>query len=508
MDIEFAVIEKEVTILQARPLPNPTEDALREHEARKLEKLMGENLENIVLGIGNYREILGNENATPLSVSTFTYVFTGDGEKPGATQLGRNELGYDIQNEIFPWVVMTGGKVYYNFKGDALQFRPKGISKEELQKVIETNYLPKIKKKPDLLNYPELRLYIQFPEQAKTTGLNPKPFQELAEKNRHTIANINMPINAPTKRIAKKDLTIDGYLNEIEQITDQIRTGSAREYVKAARIGFFALEDIRVNLEEMKKVSNQEYEMLIEGFNAKDAEDLRDKIVYDGSIKSFELPATEEYEYLGSFELSMPRGHPPKRHYKEGKKIKNEELKKQVKKTREVLEYREKIKFELFKDYDYLKQLYEGLGEKSGLGQDIYLIEKNDLKFIKEEPTVAMYRAEFQKNYMGKDIYPLKERVILTDEPRIIFGGIPKEGLEVKTKEAYIVGSVDQTIEIPSDAKAVFVPENIRPGSHLFTILSDYEKPVIAIPDKMFKEIKNKNLYLKNGDGLDIRINN
>ena len=120
-------------------------------------------------------------------------------------QLGRNELGYDIGAEIFPWVIMLNGKVSYNFAGDALQFRPKGIKEEDLLHIINEVYLPTVRGNPDLLNYPELRLYIQFPEEAKQVGLNPQPFEKLAQRNRRAIQDLQIPHEPPVKRKARKN---------------------------------------------------------------------------------------------------------------------------------------------------------------------------------------------------------------------------------------------------------------------------------------------------------------
>ena len=94
-------------ILQARPLPNPTNAALQEHELRRLRNVMQNatqnGLEEIILGVGNYREILGGNQCTYLSASIFNYIFAGDGKEVlGAQQLGRNELGYNLGTEIFP----------------------------------------------------------------------------------------------------------------------------------------------------------------------------------------------------------------------------------------------------------------------------------------------------------------------------------------------------------------------------------------------------------------------
>jgi len=516
MDIEFAVIDGEITLLQARPLPNPTESALREHEVRRLKKTTSYfknlGLDEVVLGVGNYREILANTKATHLSSSTFNYIFSGNGEDIlGAVQLGRNELGYDLGTEIFPWVIMLNGKVYYNFAGDALQFRPKGIEEKDLLHIINEVYLPTIRGNPDLLNYPELRLYIQFPEQAKQVGLDPQPFGELAERNRKAIQDLQIPSKPPLKRRAKKYGSLERCLNEINSTIEDIRLGSAKEYVKAARLAFFALEDVRVYLERLQKEQPTIFEKVTSLFDKKTPEQLRDAVVYDQSIGSFELEEREEFRYLGSFELSQPRGFPPKRHFKPGKDIPDTDLANLVKKTREVLEYREKVKFPLFRDYDYLKQLYQQAGQLSGFKKDIYYLEFNEIKLLNDKPPLARYRIELKKKVKDRQLLP--DPIFESDlesgtnrisekRPQLIFGLLPQEGMCVTIgKEGYVVESVDQTVEIPEKTSIVLVPENVKPGSHLFTVLSDYNLPVVGVPQEHLNKFRDfyVKISLKNG---------
>lgn len=516
MDIEFAVIDNEVTLLQARPLPNPTESALREHEIRRLniktKPIKDNGLDEVVLGVGNYREILANTKATHLSTSTFNYIFSGDGKGTlGAVQLGRNEMGYDIGTEIFPWVVMLNGKVYYNFAGDALQFRPKGIKEEDLLHIINEVYLPTIRGNPDLLNYPELRLYIQFPDQAEKIGLNPVPFKELAERNRRAVQDLRIPNEPPVKKYAKKYELIEECLDEINTSIDNIRLGSAKEYVKAARLAFFALEDIRTYLEKLQEEQANVFEKVANLFGKKSAEQLRDAVVYDESIGSFELEESEEFRYLGSFELSQPRGFPPERHFKKGRDIPNKDLSNLVKKTRDVLEYREKVKFTLFRDYDYLKQLYEQASHISGFGDGLFYLEFDEIIHLVDRPRLAMYRIELRKQLKERKLFPdpifesdLESNISRTYEkrPQLIFGSLTQENMYVTIgKEGYVVDSVDQTIEIPEKTSIVLVPDNVRPGSHLFTVLSDYGLPVVGVPQENLDLLKNSKVQisLKNG---------
>ncbi|MBI2572523.1 hypothetical protein HYV86_01575 [Candidatus Woesearchaeota archaeon] len=516
-DIEFAVIENEMTFLQARPLPNPTDAALREHERRRLNRdlqhLKDQGLDELVLGVGNYREILGNANATHLSASTFNYIFSGDGKEIlGAVQLGRNELGYDLGTEIFPWTIMLNGKVYYNFAGDALQFRPKGISKEDLINVVNEIYLPCVRENPDLLNYPELRLYIQFPHQATQVGLDSEPFKELVARNRNAVEAVEIPQKPPLKKFAEVYDSIEACIGDITTLVDDIRVNSAKEYVKAARLAFFALEDVRMYIEALQREKKHSFGIITRLYGKESAEELRDAIVYDESIGSFELEDQEEFRYLGSFELSEPRGFPPKRHFKQGREIADNNLAQLISRTRKVLEYREKVKFTLFRDYDHLKQLYEQVGALSGLEKDVFYLDFGELSHLIDTPRLAMYRVELRKKIKDKKLLPdplfgsdLESGNFRTYEkrPKLVFGSLPQQKMYVQIgKEGHIVDSVDQTIEIPNEARVVLVPDNVRPGSHLFTILSDYGLPVIGVAQEELDTIRNTQIgisMLKNG---------
>lgn len=521
MDSEFVSLESgKITFLQARPLPNPTLSALREHERRRLDSTMRKvqnlGLKDIVLGVGNYREILGNKDATHLSTSTFNYIFSGDGERVlGAVQLGRNELGYDLGTEIFPWVTMVGGKVYYNFAGDALQFRPRGITKEALVRVINEDYLPKVMKSPDLLNYPELRLYAQFPSQAVALGLEAKPFADLANNNRRAIASLQTPDRPPIRKVAPSYTSLEECLADIHTTSDEIRQGSAREYVKAARLAFFALEDVRTSLEIMQAEKDGRFDLIANMYGQDSPESLRDSIVYDESIGSFDVPHTEDFRYLGSFELSQPRGFPPTRHFKQGREIPEASLAELVKTTRNVLGHREKVKFDLFRGFDYLRQLYEQAGRLSGFNGDIYNLELSELSLLSATPALAFYRSELRKKTLASDVFP--DPIFFRDldsglvhkyesRPRILFGALPSEGAQFHIgTTGYLVDAVDQTVDVPTEAKAVFVPDNIRPGSHLFTILSDHGLPVIGLPNGDVDTYRGQKVFVSpQGNYVDI----
>ena len=158
-----------------------------------------------------------------------------------------------------------------------------------------------------------------------------------------------------------------------------------------------------------------------------------------------------------------------------------------------------------------MKQLYEQLGDLSGFDRDIFFLEYDELSLLSSEPRLARYRVELRKQMKGRNLFPdpifeseiLSAKRVYERKPQLIFGSLNEGETTVKIGDnGYIVDSVDQTVEISPDAKVVFVPYNVRPGSHLFTVLSDYGIPVIAIPQddlEKFRELEIE-ISLMNGD--------
>ncbi len=523
LDIEFAFTEEGLVFLQARPLPSLTDSAVREFEIRNAESML-ENartlgLSDIPLGVGNYREILADSKATQLGSSTFNYIFTGDGTNVlGAMQLGRNELGYENGYEVFPQVLTLGGKVYYNFIGDSMQFRPSGITLAEYVGAAERFYIKEVKENPDKLNYPELGLYIQFPDEAKRAGLDEKPFEKLVERNRQEIRNIKVPGSAPKKINANLTEDMEECIKEIRRNADAIRAGSATEYVKAARLAFFAMEDVKHVLIRLKAENPDYYEGLAKEFGSSDPERLRNAIIYDESIRSFELESKEENRYIGSFELSIERDFPPKRSYRKGRQIANGALEEAVSMARLALENREQVKFYLFRDYDVLYQLYAHLRMISKFGGDVFRLKFEELDLLAEETPRAEYRISLRRDIESRPgaLFPdplfmsaARAQTVVKPKERIemVFGRLDDgEHAFIAGKGMKMLKEVDQTISIGGDTKLLVVQDNIRPGSHIFTQLSDYNIPVVSLSGNLFWQIEESGILRlkKIGDMVEI----
>ncbi|MFB6200113.1 MAG: hypothetical protein ABEJ83_04490 [Candidatus Nanohaloarchaea archaeon] len=523
MDIELAYTDEGPKLLQTRPMNSLTEETLKEHEKRKLrdktEHLKELGLDEVVLGQGNYHEILGGSDATPLSISIFSYAFSGDGEETlGGTQLGRNELGYENGEEISPWTVSFGGEAFYNFAGDALQFRPEGVDIEDMIQLINEVYVPMVKGNPDLLNFPELRMYANFADEAEEVGVPSQPYEELVENLQSELQDFDIPEEPPTKKTPGDLETVDEILEELDETVDNIREKHAKDYVKARRLDFFAKEDLRFRLRELKKEDPEEYEKLVETFSDRlednDPRSLRDAIAYDESIPIFQPPDTEEYSYQGSFELSLERSVPEGREFSEGREIPNEEIAELAETARKANEFSEKIKFFLHREYDLAKQLVEELGEETGFGDDIFMLEYDELELLEEEPILADYRIDMRQEINDRDLFsnPVFESDLEKGEqrtfekgPELTFGKMEGSYELQVGNDAQVVSGVDQTVNVEKDAEVIFTPDNVKPGSHLYTVLSDYNKPVVSVPEiEKIEQAENVNMEVEDGD---VRIN-
>ncbi len=300
----------------------------------------------------------------------------------------------------------------------------------------------------------------------------------------------------------------------MDETVETIREEHAKEYVKARRLDFFAKEDLRFRLQDLKEEDPEEYEELIEAFcdrvDGEDPEALRDAIAYDESIPVFQPDETEEYRYQGSFELSLDRSVPEGREFSEGREIPNEEISELAGIVREANEFSEKYKFFLHREYDLAKQLVEELGRKSGFGDDVFMLEYDELELLDEEPILADYRVDLRRDMQNRNLFSTPvfesdlergEQRIYEKGPELTFGKMEgSRDLQIG-EEAQVVSAVDQTVKVDEDAEVIFTPDNVKPGSHLYTVLSDHDIPVVSVPEiQKIKEADNLSMEVEDGD--------
>lgn len=160
LDVEFAVKNGEVFILQCRPITtshNCNFDLktalILDEEINKLQSEIDGSYSNDVLGDMvdiNPRELLG-DNPTNLDVSIFRNLFADN-----IVEKVRHEMGYD---PLFSGLInVIGQKPFVSLRASAFSLRPQGISMTTYDKIVNC-YIDTIIKNPELQTSVEFDVY-------------------------------------------------------------------------------------------------------------------------------------------------------------------------------------------------------------------------------------------------------------------------------------------------------------------------------------------------------------
>ncbi len=159
VDVEFAYKNKELFILQARPIKGLTKESVDEvGEGEILEQIratylrVGSALNDNFLGNMidiNPQELLG-KYPLPLSFSLFSEMFPAR-----IIPEARAELGYDCSRNNC--LHLLGGRAFIDFKTAASNFRPEGIQEDDYRKIY-AYYLAEIRRNPTKQNKVEFEL--------------------------------------------------------------------------------------------------------------------------------------------------------------------------------------------------------------------------------------------------------------------------------------------------------------------------------------------------------------
>ncbi len=200
-----------------------------------------------------------------MSFGLFTYIFA-HGE--GAIKNGRNQMGYDIGDELEKgFFRLIGGQPRCSIIHDALTYRIKGFSKEDYSTLIQ-HYLDRISNDESLANYPEVVLYNQTPtedflsslfgkEKGKYLFTQYQNHEELIKSSEASIEkavsffreewSINMnSLNDQLKY--DSDLSLAKLKMIFFEALELLRTNACVTFVKSARLAFFAYTRLRNEL--------------------------------------------------------------------------------------------------------------------------------------------------------------------------------------------------------------------------------------------------------------------
>ncbi len=289
-DIEFAIKNGKIYVLQARPLTTEvsgvnlelsgedvisyTKDQLNEIIQQEKREL-GSN--SVILSDSNFSELLPKPKEMDFGV--FAYIFTGSDGVPGAIQLGRQQMGYPLGNESVGFMYYIGGKPYFSIARDAHTFYA-GFpdSREEYSSTLVAEYLNEVNLEPSKGEYPEMGLYMQDPsleylverfgEKGKDYYEKYLEFKQRMGQHAGIFMNEYLSQGKPEtdnfilemSSTELKNLTNNDLINHANTILEHLRTVSCVHFVKSARLGFYYSQRLQQMLKDNFNMSQDQVE--------------------------------------------------------------------------------------------------------------------------------------------------------------------------------------------------------------------------------------------------------
>lgn len=238
-DVEFAVTDAAVWIVQSRPIvalrqaaADPLERWLRgerQRLARKFARLRKQGIlhgQELVLSNGNVGELLPTPSA--MSFGLFRRLFAG---RHGAIVAGRHRLGYRFDARCVEHLYeLVAGQPYFNLEVDAATFDYGSAPAVD-------HYLQRVLAQPDLANYPELKLYGEAdhaPQAAAFRAQLAAAADDFLQRFAGTIEP-GLRLTVPQWHTLSPAATVAA----VGRLIAQLRRGPCVEFVIAARLGFY-----------------------------------------------------------------------------------------------------------------------------------------------------------------------------------------------------------------------------------------------------------------------------
>jgi rifampicin phosphotransferase len=271
-DIEFALADNRISILQARPITGLRRDndevkAFVGRERRRLKQRVDTlrrqgrlTAADAVFSNGNVGELL--PTPTPMSYGLFREIFASDG---GAIVAGRRALGYRLADDSAVGLYeLICGQPYFNLEVDVGTFNV-GVPLDV------DDVIRRVSDDPSRANYPEFGLYQQTFE-ASHTALG----DDAVEESSWNESSGNIGRRFHESMVAAGHAVLERFAGEIEpglrqavaearralnagsgvpelvaaigRRIDGLKRGSCVQFVVAARLGFFFAEMVRSRL--------------------------------------------------------------------------------------------------------------------------------------------------------------------------------------------------------------------------------------------------------------------
>lgn len=291
-DIEFAVEDGRLQILQARPLtaeltdvelceiPAETLKAVKTQLAALVQVEKAElGSESVAFSDSNFSEIMPRPKE--MDIGVFAYIFTGSDGIEGAIQIGRKQMGYPLGEQSVGFMYLIGGKPYFSLAKDAHTFYagfPASIG--EYNQSLVAEYLKAVEDDPLKGEYPEMGLYLQDPtleqlrerfgDQAEHYYATYLEFRDTLASHADTFLNEYQNVHLPAEvsyldsmaGVRLQELNSDELQNYIFGVLEHLRNQSCVNFVKSARLGFYYSQRLQSYLQQELAVTTEQAEDL------------------------------------------------------------------------------------------------------------------------------------------------------------------------------------------------------------------------------------------------------
>lgn len=455
--VDFEDIETEPTVEDAIRIAQKTFHTLADKEKQDLKT------SRAVFSRSNYSELL--PHPTEMDFGVFAYIFTG-ADAPGAIQIGRNEMGYTLDNASVGNTKYVAGKPYFSLAGDALTYYA-GFpeTQEEYIATFVEEYLEKATIDPSLGEYAEIYLYLlnptlkdledRFGVSERTSKMYKvyEQFQtgiaENAQTYRDQFYDKRLPqIEAFIRNHENSDvtkMTPEQLASHVNSILEHLRTVSCVDFVKSARLGFFYSKMLQTELNALcptKEDADTAFARLSQGLDGSMITDANMHIADAPNDEAALEIAQKEIGHYSSemLEIRHPRFHDDPQQLEEyvrgirsGEYVQNFEKQKKernafleellaplpaeeqqafmhiVENAQTYMALRETVKYHFTREYALIRSALTELEKKSGLpeGAIFHIFPQELYAFAKDPQSMVSAIA------MRKKIYTLNQQLNL-----------------------------------------------------------------------------------------------
>jgi hypothetical protein len=449
-----------------KEIPEDTLEATK----RKLRRLVDDEKQHLgthtaIFSDANYSELL--PRPTEMDIGIHMYVWGGSDGIPGAKQLGHAAMGYLVSDQAKEIIKYIGGRTYFSIGRNAGVYHigfP--ATTEEYYSSLVNEYLTTVEDDPERGAYPQMGLYLQDPtlEDLHSRFGDKAPeyfqvYQEFVSRMRgfadEYLFEFETERLPETIRFIEQIHTVDRQSMTNEElashaidILEHNRTQSYVDFVKGARLGFYYSQRLQNLLRQKLGIDKAEaqklYSRLNQGLDGsavteanlaiavansdEEAMVIAQRLV--GHYSTGEMleirhqPMRDDPEKLQAYVKGIRQTGQYKANFEKQRQTRisaqktilsqiseedKAELEQVMHASQTYMAVRETAKYHLTKEYLYVRDALELLGEKTGLEDgDVYYLYPRELRQFASDPPsllhVILSRKQSFQNYAELDM--------------------------------------------------------------------------------------------------------